>query len=168
MTRHGLPWLPEEDDLLRQLAAEPGPMKSKVDRFCGRTEAAIMKRCNDLGLEPRGTLRASHYSWVEQAIDETLKSAGHLSAVELAKATGASIHQVRTVLRTGHKTKYYVHSYTRTSGDGPPTRIWALGTRRDAKRPDPKPNAACCRDYDARQRAKRGAHNPFAGLIQQI
>jgi AraC-like DNA-binding protein len=167
--RRRKPWSPEEDERLRQEWKVLGPIKSKVDLFPGRTAPAIWKRgMVDLKLPPRGTLRASHYSWVAQAIDQAIREHGPLSIEELAKVTGASREQIQRQFREQHGLRYHIHAWSRRAAHGKWTRIWALGPGDDAPKPEPQANIAIVLRYQQRQKIKRGAVDPFAGLIQQI
>lgn len=94
----------------------------------------------------------------------------------LCHAHRASINLLLIAMKA--KKLIYIHSWVKTESRGPASRVWALGDRPDAKRPEPKTNAQKIKDWRKRtgedghrakrlrQMAKRIAKgSTFSGLL---
>jgi hypothetical protein len=169
MKREWKSWTPEEDALLREIWAQPGSLKLSANKFPNRTIHAIRFRGHcELGLPRRAKLKTSTYSWVQEVIDVEFKKGFVGTVYQMAEITPASHQRIRTTIRNGQGTKYYIAGWEKRTNGCDWTPRWALGTEQDIPKPEPKSKAEISKRFRANKKRREGQHNPFAILMNQV
>jgi hypothetical protein len=141
MKRTWKKWTPEEDALLAELWNTPGPMKTHLDKFSDRSEHAVVSRAAEIGLGKRPKRSITQSSATNAAIMRAL-AIGPMDAVEISAKSGVERNHVSRRLKSMHaNAEVYIVKWERFSVMGRYTRIWAIGSEKDAVKPTPPTQA---------------------------
>lgn len=162
-------WTEAEDNLLREIWAQPGALKWSIDKFPGRTINAIRFRGHrELGLPHRAKLRATTYSWVQEVVDAEFAKGFVGTVDQMAEITPASHQRIRQTIANGHGTKYYIKDWKRRTNGCDFTPVWAAGTEPDMPKPAPKSGAEISRKFRLNKKRRQGKFDPFSVLVNQV
>lgn len=161
-------WTKEEEATLREMWVSVGTLKEQAHKLPRRSVEAMEAHAIKIGLRgSRAHLWGSRQSWVEQEINRALK-AGIFTAKQLAEKTHCAVSRIQQILTDGHRTKYHIGGWTRSSTRGNFEAKWGLGCEEDVARPKAKTSAQTTREWRARQALKRQTDNPFAVSMQSV
>jgi len=160
-------WTKEERAILKRIWRSGEQIKIGMRQLPNRSYAAARGEAQRLRICGDRTKR-NGYSWVDAAITVLLADGVRMTIKQLTAATGASPNAVDKALNRRRGTKFRVCDWTRVSRNGDWAGVWGLGVGEDAPRPPRKTPSEVAKTWRARRRIAGGAHNPFAGLIQQV
>lgn len=162
------PWSPEEIAILKRVWRSKSPIKVGLKGLPGRSYAASKSEATRLGFTGSRKRGRVGYGWLKTAIKNVLAEDSPLSIPVIAERTGASINGIENILRECHGTEFRIGGWNRRSNVGDYSREWALGTRADEPKPVRKDPRVAVREYQQRQKIKKGGFNPFASLAMQV
>jgi hypothetical protein len=130
-------WSEEEKALLAKVWARPEGLKQSVHLFSGHTIDGIKHMAHKMGLPPRSSGPANRGGANETLILKLLED-GPMDITEVAAKLGIWERPARFRLNALHAAgKIHIARYERFSDRGVASRIWALGSGKDAPRPKP-------------------------------
>ena len=90
------PWTPLEDKQLERLVNQYRYTYAEISKMMRRTEGAIQRRCNDLGLKGRPLRESPHSKWEDwqlKKLDELID--GGVSYEHMSEVIGKSVKAIR-------------------------------------------------------------------------
>lgn len=150
--RKWVSWSDEEKALVADVWARPEGLKESVHLFNGRTIDGIKHMAHKMQLPPRTAGPANRGGPNEARVLQLLELRP-MDITELAVKIGISERAARFRVNDLHAAKrVHITRWEHFSQQGVPSRVWALGAREDAPRPNPIPPATRQRDLIKRMR----------------
>lgn len=160
-TRKQKRWTKKEDEIVAFIWESERGIKDNMHLLPGRTYHATKERAGRLNLGHKTPAMLGTRSWVYRCITNELKKESPLSMNELAERIGTTSKSVQGIISLLRGKEFYVKEWKDTDANHKVMRF-ALGSKKDAVKPLPKPMKEAHRAYRLRQKIKAGIFNPFA------
>ncbi|WP_186079332.1 helix-turn-helix transcriptional regulator [Burkholderia gladioli] len=156
-------WSAEDEQKLREIWHAPGPLKSFVDLFEGRTESALSCHGLEMGLGRRGN-RYMYSGDPTANLILSVLACGAMDSVEIAAKAGIARETAMKHLKRLHLAgRIHIARWERFARSGYPSKVWSAGPGTDASRPVPRTPGQ--KFKDRMQRLKKEQPDEYSRVV---